>query len=176
MAGAAALAVLVAGSLGLLGWWVVYHPTLDPVPDEPVDALLVIGPLEPWRVPAAEELMRQGKARNLVLSTPNMPWDAIYCQEPHDWPAYCFPPEPSTTRGEAMNYRSLAREKGWKSVLVLTVDFHADRTRFTFERCLRTDVPVTGQHRPEADPHRRFMMVYQTAGFVKETLLGRCPA
>lgn len=175
VAGVAGFLLLVGGGLATLGWKVVHHPTIDPVPDEPVDALMVLGPLDDWRLPEAERLMREGKARNLVLSTPNMPWDALYCQEEHDWPSFCFAPEPATTRGEALGYRALARQHGWRTVMVLTVDFHVDRSRFIFERCLRQDVIVTGQHVDRHDDQLTFQMGYQTAGFLKELWLGRCP-
>lgn len=160
----------------LFGWHVVYRPHLDAVPDEEVDALMVLGPLDAWRLPMAEQLMREHKAKNLVLSTPNMPWDALYCKEKHSWPAYCFPPDPSTTRGEAMGYRTLARQHGWKTVMVLTVDFHVERARFIFERCLRQDVTVIGAYQGQYDSQRLFQVPYQLAGYAKELAKGPCPA
>ena len=174
LAGAVLVPVVLSAALAF-AWKTVYRPTLDAVPTEPVDAMIVLGPLETWRVPWAEELMRQGVARNLVLSTPNMPWDALYCDEEHPWPAYCFPPDPSTTRGEALGLRELAREHGWTSFVVLTVDFHADRSRFIFERCLRQPVTVLGRYYPDYGRVRPFQLVYQTAGYAKELGLGRCP-
>lgn len=160
--------------LGVFAWKVVYRPHVDPMPEDTVDALLVLGPLEPWRMTMAEELMRAGRARNLVLSTPNLPVDARYCERKHDWPAYCFPPEPSTTRGEAMALKRLAKAHGWSSFAVLTVDFHAARSRFIFKRCLGQDVPVVGRHVAYADSQRRHHVFYQFGGFVKEIALGRC--
>ncbi|MEL4505625.1 hypothetical protein AAEX63_11320 [Luteococcus sp. H138] len=125
-----------------------------------------------WRLEMAEDLMRQGKARNLVLSTPNMPWDAMYCDREHDWTAYCFPPQPSTTRGEAIGLKQLAAQHGWSTFAVLTIDFHTSRSRFIFERCLGTDVTVVGRHIPAADDQ----VAYQLGAYAKELRLGRCPA
>lgn len=175
VAGVVTLVLLLCAGLAVLGYVVAYHPKVDPVPDEPVDAIMVLGPLEDWRVPMAEQLLREHKARNLVLSTTNLPWDALYCKAKHDWPAYCFDPDPSTTRGEALGFRKLAREHGWKTVMVITVDYHADRSRFIFERCLRQDVVVTGQRVADRDRERPYQMGYQVAGFLKELRLGRCP-
>lgn len=162
--------------VAVFAWRVVYRPHLDQMPEEQVDALLVLGPLNPWRIEMAEDLMRQGKAKNLVLSTPNMPWDAMYCDQKHDWPAYCFPPNPSTTRGEAIGLRDLAELHGWKSFAVLTVDFHAARSRFIFERCLGQPVPVVGRNISEWDHQRPYQVAYQLGGYLKEIKLGRCPA
>ncbi|MEL4357790.1 MULTISPECIES: YdcF family protein [unclassified Luteococcus] len=168
--------VLVLLATSLFAWRVVYRPRLDQLPPGGVDALLVLGPLDPWRLEMAEQLMRDGRARNLVLSTPNMPWDAIYCDRDHDWPAYCFPPDPSTTRGEAIGLKRLAEAHGWQSFAVLTVDFHAARSRFIFQRCLGVDVPVVGSHQPSLDGQRPYQVAYQAGAFAKEITLGRCPA
>ncbi|WP_420176046.1 hypothetical protein [Luteococcus sp. OSA5] len=166
--------VLLLALLMLFAWRVVYRPHYDAVPDEPVDALLVLGPLEPWRLELAEQWMQQGKARNLVLSTPTLPQDAVHCEPPHEWPTYCFPPEPSTTRGEAVGLKRLAEEHGWQSMAVLTIDFHAARTRFIFERCLGHPVPVVGRHLEIPQRFLRYHVAYQLGGFAKEIALGSC--
>lgn len=166
--------LVAAAGVGLFASRVVYHPHYDAVPEQPVDALFVIGPLDKWRVEYAEQLMREGRAHNLVLSTPNMPWDALYCEEDHGWPSYCFPPDPSTTRGEAQGLRRLAQEHGWTSFAVVTVDFHAARTRFIFERCLDQSVPVLGRHVPQPDELLRYQTAYQLGAWAKEYALGSC--
>lgn len=172
------LAAVVVAALGVtaFAWTVVNRPHVDapPSPSDPVDALIVLGPLDAWRLPLAEQYMKEGRAKNLVLSTPNMPWDAMYCDRPHDWTSYCFPPDPSTTRGEAMGLQKLAAEHGWKTFAVLTVDFHVERSRFIFERCLRQDVTVLGGGSPST-ASRNFQMLHQMAGYAKELAKGPCP-
>lgn len=177
-----ALAVLFIGLLAglvVFAWRVVYHPHFDELPAEPVDALIVLGPLDAWRVPMADRLMREGRARNLVLSTPFAPPAADYCDQAHDWPTFCFVPDPSTTRGEAMELKRLAGQHGWTTFAVVTIDLHAERTRFIFKRCLGVDVPVVGQFTPRTSSlssYRRYHVAYQLAGYVKEIALGKCPA
>lgn len=173
------LVVALATCLAVVGtsvfaWRTVHRPTLDEIPAGGVDVLMVLGPLDPWRVEMAEDLMRQGRARNLVVSTPNMPLDAKYCDQKHPWPVYCFPPDPSTTRGEAQGLRALAEQHGWASFGVITVDFHANRSRFIFRRCLNADVTITGRDDSNYDAVRNFHVAYQLGGYLKELSLGRC--
>lgn len=167
--------VLLVGLVMVFAWRVVYRPHLDPMPDEPVDVLLVLGPLEDWRVEMANQLMAEGRARNLVLSTPDPALDQRHCGAA-DWPVICFEPEPSTTRGEAMQLKRLMAENGWTTAAVLTVDFHAARSRFIFERCLGQPVPVVGRHVSYWDDERPYMVAYQLGGYLKEIRLGRCEA
>ncbi|MGO4957001.1 YdcF family protein [Luteococcus sp. Sow4_B9] len=166
--------VLAVAFLVVFAWKVVYRPHYDPYPEEPVDALFVLGPLEPWRMEQAEQLMRDGRARNLVLSTPNMPWDAMYCDREHDWPSYCFPPDPSTTRGEAIGLKRLADEHDWSSFAVLTIEFHAARSRFIIERCMGQDIPVVGRLQWVPSELKLYHVAYQLGGYAKEIWLGRC--
>lgn len=170
-----ALAVVAGGLLVGFGWWVVFRPTSDPLPSTPADALVVLGPLEPWRVPEAQALMRRGAARNLVISTPVLPEDAQHCHQGSPWPVYCVAPRPTTTRGEATGYRELAARHGWRSVVVLTLDFHAGRARFIFRRCLpASQVSVVGERQFSYSGGRRQQIPYQVAAFAKELWLGPC--
>ncbi|WP_394277101.1 hypothetical protein, partial [Luteococcus sp.] len=168
--------VLLVGLVMVFAWRVVYRPHLDQMPVEPVDALLVLGPLEPWRIEMADQLMAEGRARNLVLSTPTLPQDLQYCRSDAPWPIHCFAPDPATTRGEAMGLKRLMAENDWTTAAVLTIDFHAPRSRFIFERCLGTLVPVVGRHVSSWDDQRPYMVAYQLGGYLKEIRLGRCEA
>lgn len=167
--------VLLVGLVMVFAWRVVYRPQLDQMPDEPVDVLLVLGPLDDWRVEMATDLMRRGKARTLVMSTPDPARERRHCGSA-DWPVICFVPDPSTTRGEAMQLKRLMDEHGWTSAAVLTIDFHAARSRFIFKRCLGTPVPVVGRHVSYWDEQRAYMVAYQLGGYLKEIRLGRCEA
>ena len=174
-AGITLVLALVAGvGLHQFAQRVVYHAHYDPVPTEQVDVLFVLGPLDTWRVDYAKELMSQGVAKNLVLSTPNPSWDQRYCGQDAGWPVYCFPPNPSTTRGEAQNLRELAAKHGWTTFTIVTVDVHAARTRFIMKRCLRQDIPVVGVHWPMEANWLRYQVLYQLGGYAKEIALGRC--
>lgn len=63
-------------------------------------------------------------------------------------------PDPPSTRGEARAVARLARERGWRRILVVTSTYHVPRTRLIFRRglvcelsfvsagCRRTRLPL----------------------------------
>jgi uncharacterized SAM-binding protein YcdF (DUF218 family) len=95
-----------------------------------VAPLLVIsdGLAPDW--PAANRLCRRGSARFQVI---------------------CFRPDPYSTRGEAERIARMAKNRGWRSVAVVTSTFHVTRARLLFERCLAgARVKVVGADYPLA--------------------------
>jgi uncharacterized SAM-binding protein YcdF (DUF218 family) len=56
----------------------------------------------------------------------------------------CFTAVPFSTRGEARTVSRLARERGWRSVVVVTSTFHVTRARMLFRRCYRGPLTVLG--------------------------------
>lgn len=53
-------------------------------------------------------------------------------------------PDPSTTRGEARGVAALARERGWRSVVVVTSTWHVTRARLIFRRALPCEARFVG--------------------------------
>lgn len=47
----------------------------------------------------------------------------------------CFRARPFSTRGEAREVGRLARERGWRSLIVVTSPYHVERARILFGRC-----------------------------------------
>jgi uncharacterized SAM-binding protein YcdF (DUF218 family) len=88
--------------------------------------LVISGGLDP-RQPKANELCRDGGKGFSVT---------------------CFSPDPDSTRGEARRVADLARERGWKRVLVVTSRFHVTRARMLFDSCTDIDVDAVGVDYP----------------------------
>lgn len=103
-----------------------------PARDKPrhVDAIMSLGGYGP-RLAAAVELAKQGYAPNLVVSDPN-----TGCPDPIEGVhIICFYPHPATTQGEARKAAELAKQYGWKSMMVVTTPDQITRARIRFERC-----------------------------------------
>lgn len=60
----------------------------------------------------------------------------------------CVRPSPYSTRGEAEAVARLAKERGWRSVLVVTSRYHLVRAGILFDRCLDAAVATDGAGEP----------------------------
>lgn len=60
----------------------------------------------------------------------------------------CLRPQPDSTRAEARSFASLARSRGWRTIVVSTTTYHITRTRLLFARCFGGDVSVVGSPPP----------------------------
>jgi len=54
-----------------------------------------------------------------------------------------FPQDADNTREEAIALRRLAKEKGWKSVVVVTSNYHTRRVRYIFQKVFPSGVEVS---------------------------------
>ena len=54
-----------------------------------------------------------------------------------------FPHDADNTREEAVALRRLAKEKGWKSVVVVTSNYHTRRVRYIFQKVFPSGVEVS---------------------------------
>jgi uncharacterized SAM-binding protein YcdF (DUF218 family) len=102
------------------------------------------------RLPPALALIRRGVAPVLALSTvqrtPQWPEAERLCAT-HRYAAarvVCFTAVPFSTRGEARTVARLARERGWRSVVVVTSTFHVTRAHMLFRRCYHGSLSVVG--------------------------------
>jgi uncharacterized SAM-binding protein YcdF (DUF218 family) len=136
--------LLVLGSLLVLGATSTLF--LWPESDAPraADALVVLGPgRDGERFRRALSLERQDYAPVVVVSESRDParWpiERQLCATPH---ALCFRAQPFTTRGETRIVANLAREHGWRSLLVVTSTYHVTRARLLYDRCFRGRVTV----------------------------------
>jgi nitroreductase len=123
------------------------------LPDGPV---MVLGG-SPTRLPLALTLPGvPGPTRPLVLSASAIDdWRARggSCTDAH---IVCVMPDPASTYGESLALDTLARERGWDAVTVVTSDFHVARTRWQMAACTDvTTVVVAPGAGPSADDDPR---------------------
>ena len=165
----------------LLAWLaacclVVAEPTVN----RPVrsDAILVLGPpLVDGRLDEALRLAAGHYAGSVVIS---IGWAKGRQRIPacaNDNPAYqviCFQPQPTTTRGEAEEIGRLARDRGWRSVLVVTSKYHVSRARLIVSRCVPGTVRVLASSGELSWSDWLYQFAYQTGGFAKAFLHRQC--
>lgn len=166
--------LLVAAAIG--GLPVYVKPQIDPL--RHADAILILGGASYRRYPFGFDLGKQGWAPTVVVSNPqgpNDPWLAGYCATPHrKFVLHCFVPEPSTTKGEAQELRRLARQYGWRTVIVVTFRPHISRARFILEQCFDGDLVMVASPTHVSLVRWAFEYVYQTAGYVRAVLPPGC--
>lgn len=109
------------------------------------DAVVVLAGGEGERLAHALDLMDDGVAPTLVASTGP---DRL-CSADLSYEVVCFLPDPSNTRGEAEAVASIAEERGWTSVVLVTSTYHATRAELLLDRCYPGSVTVA-----PATPHK----------------------
>ena len=142
--------------------WIVNEPAAH------ADAILVLGDDNFYgdRATEAAQLFRQGVAPVVVASGRRLrPSAGISELMEHDLIERGVPKEKvvrfahdaENTREEAVALRRLAREKGWKSAVVVTSNYHTRRVRYIFEKVFAPGVAVSvacardGSFDPEHD-------------------------
>ena len=134
--GAALLLVLALSTARLFVW---------PPEDAPAgaDAVVMFVGGRGERLAAAERLMAEGRAPNLVIPNgmaPEWPAGNRACSEERQYDVHCPRPDPDTTRGEARTIAALAKDKGWTRVIVVTSSYQLTRARLLLERCFDGEV------------------------------------
>lgn len=148
-------------------------PSLDR-PQHAAAVIVLAGDRTP-RLDRGLALIRAGVSRTLVISDGRDPfWPAANRLCAHGGAGFrvvCFRPEPYSTRGEARGFARLARENGWRDVVVVTSTFHVTRARMLFRRCLDGRVQGVGAH---ASLHRSlFNYVTEPAKLLVQVVLER---
>ena len=135
------------------------------------DAIFVLGGAIYERYPYALELALEGFAPEVVVSNPNGAkdvWLTDLCDHPrYEFPVTCFEPDPPTTRGEAMELRRLAEQRGWDSVIVVTFVPHVSRARFILDRCFDGELIMAASPADIALSYWAWAYAYQTAGYMR---------
>lgn len=177
----------LTATMGLVIVWAIAGIFLYVAPpdDEPAnaDVLFVLGPPD-RRIGYAEELMQQGYAPTLAVSSPvgkDGRYEAAICTAHRSYRIICFNPDPFTTQGEARALKDLSNKYGWKSANVLTAQFHVTRSRVLIGRCYtgglhmvadRRGLPLFSASNPTYS--WAYQYVYQTAAFVKVAIHPNC--
>jgi uncharacterized SAM-binding protein YcdF (DUF218 family) len=138
------VAVLLLACLVLFVW-----PPAESSPPAHADVVVVLSG-NTRRLPPALALIRRGVAPLLALSTvqrtPHWPEAERLCAT-HRYAGarvLCFTAVPFSTEGEARTVARLARERGWRSVVVVTSTFHVTRAHMLFRRCYHGPLWVVG--------------------------------
>lgn len=168
--------LVVVAVAGVGGYMLFTRPQVDQL--SKADAIVVLGGDKDGRIDYGFELARQGYADTVVVSNDygeNDPMIQRACASgTATITVVCFVPHPWTTRGEAIFTAKLAREHGWKHVIVVSWNYHMVRARYIFEKCFDGEltmrpVPRTYDLNVIGWAHT---YAYQYAAMVKATVLG----
>ncbi|KJS03111.1 MAG: hypothetical protein VR65_02385 [Desulfobulbaceae bacterium BRH_c16a] len=124
-----------------------------------VEALVVMAGSMPERLPAAARLFQEGISRKILLTNDGIlgAWSEEKQRNLYrvEWAEFCLTkmqvPEEAVVKlaysssgsiYDAMNSRTEILDKGIKSIIIVTSDYHTRRSLWCFERVLR-DHPVT---------------------------------
>lgn len=173
------LVVLVSN--GIIGFLVLSRAHGDPL--QRADAIIVLGGEHDGREAYGLQLARDGWAKTVVLSDPYGPKDPVMrdaCRPRADVEVICRAPIPSTTRGEAVIMRELAKQRGWTKIIVASWRYHLPRARLVFAQCYSDrSAAVVMQAVPRSYHlsfvHWELIYAYQWGGLAKAVWQGDCP-
>jgi uncharacterized SAM-binding protein YcdF (DUF218 family) len=166
---------------GAAGYIVFSNATDDALSH--VDAVVVLGGEHDGREAYGMALARDGLASTVVLSNPYPVADELMgrmcMRRSGAIEVICLRPKPSTTRGEAIMTRRLARERNWKKILVVTWRYHLPRAGLVFRQCLSgidVSTSVKAVPREYILPiwYWQYIYLYQFAGIGKVLLADGC--
>jgi uncharacterized SAM-binding protein YcdF (DUF218 family) len=177
----ATVAVVLLVDIYVAGIAVFSNAKIDSV--QHVDAIVVLsGNEHDGREDYGLRLAREGVASAVVFSDlfpSDDPVMSRVCKPEAAITIICAKPSPSTTRGEAMMMRDLAKQHSWKRIIVISWRYHLPRARLVFRQCFSNE---PGSIVMLAVPRRydlsifqwEFIYAYQFAGFAKAVLQGNC--
>ncbi len=168
------LVLLLAWFVG--GFFVIVRPHVNH--PQHADAIVVLGPPDDnGRIDTAVAMIEKHLAPNLVISVESAKQRNAkrLCTAPQEgFTVTCFQPHPSTTRGEAEQVKRLARQHGWKSIIVVTSTYHISRARMIVKRCFDGRLYMVAARRDISIGSWTFQYFYQAAGYVKAFLQSGC--
>lgn len=113
-----------------------------------VDAIVVLGGADN-RLGLGLQLARERRAPYLLLSL-GLPWlpPGVCQQHVGSAQVICFRPVPDTTQGEAEGASKIARQHGWRSIVLVTTRDQVWRAHLRFERCYSGQIYGVGSAIP----------------------------
>jgi hypothetical protein len=146
------------------------------------DAIVVLSGEHDGREDYALRLGRDGWAPTVLISNAYAKNDELMkrvCGPAPGIEVICRRPVPLTTRGEAVMARSLAEQRSWKRIIVVTWRYHTPRARLVFRQCYANRPGVVIMPAMPREYHYsvlqwEFIYFYQFAGFAKAILKGSC--
>jgi len=182
----AAVTLLALVGLGLAlrgaGRFLALDDDLAPLAAHPPDAIVVLGGGDSSRARHGVALFERGVAPLLVFSGGTLQDVGLACSSAQlaleDAQALGLPegaaliaPEAQSTYDEALNLRALARERDWRSLVVVTDPLHTRRAARTFRALLPgVEVYVSAAPSDLYDPARWWQTEHGLVGVVNELL------
>jgi len=122
-----------------LNIWFSTVPVSDNPKDVPSDAVVLFVGGRGERLIQALELVRSGE-QGSTLVIPNgfagqWPDANMICAGDWDFDVVCPVPDPDSTRGEAQVLSSIAQDRGWSHMTMVTSDYHAPRASVLLNAC-----------------------------------------
>jgi uncharacterized SAM-binding protein YcdF (DUF218 family) len=162
-----AVVVLVVAVVAVNLRLFVFPPSSTPAH---ADAVVVLAGGDGERLDKGLELVRDGVASNLVVSTgPNE-----LCSTAHDFAVFCFLPDPNDTRGEAEAVGRIAAREGWQHLVLVTSDYHATRARLLLERCFSGTLDVSAAHSTHAPLPLLWAIGHEWGGLIESAIHQDC--
>jgi len=134
------------------------------------DAVVVLAGGDGERLDRGLELVRQGVAPNLVVSTGP---DKL-CATRQKFSVYCFLPDPDDTRGEAEAIGRIASREGWQHLVLVTSDYHATRARILVGRCFSGTLDVSAASSGKGPYSMLWAIGHEWGGLVEAALHRDC--
>jgi uncharacterized SAM-binding protein YcdF (DUF218 family) len=156
----------------ILTWRLFVRPHTSTVTR--ADAVVVLSGDFGDRLPRALALVRAGAAPTLVIDgQPDYPAVSALCRGSQPFEVVCLRPQPDSTRDEARAAATLAADRRWATLTVVTTKSHVTRTALLFGRCVDARVQMVGTE-PAYDSGTRFRAVtHEWLGFAHALLLQR---
>jgi len=176
----AAVVIIVLVDVTISGYVLFNNSRVDDLAH--ADAIVVLGGEHDGREDYGLELAAEGWAPTVVMSNAYPKGDPVMeraCRAREDVEVICVRPPVLTTRGEAMAVRTLANERSWNKVIVLSWRYHLPRARMVFRQCFSDDPdavlmrPVPREY-PFSLLQWDVVYSYQFAGYAKAILQGDC--
>jgi uncharacterized SAM-binding protein YcdF (DUF218 family) len=138
------LAALIAYAFGI--WLFLLRPQ-DSLPAQ-ADAVFVLAGAQS-RLPVAQKLIADGRARTLVVSETGAADDPArytlcHGPRPKSYKLVCRIAATDSTRGEAHLIAGLVLQNKWASVIVVSSHYHLYRARVLVRRCMQARVVMRG--------------------------------
>ena len=162
-----AVVLLVVGVVALNLRLFVYPASSTPAH---ADAVVVLAGGEGERLDKGLQLVQDGVAPNLVVSTGP---DEL-CTGRHPFSVYCFLPHPDDTRGEAEAVGRIAAQHGWQHIVLVTSDYHATRARILVERCFAGTVDVSAAHSSKGPLPLLWAIGHEWGGLIESAIHRGC--
>ncbi|MDO5500033.1 MAG: hypothetical protein Q4F67_10185 [Propionibacteriaceae bacterium] len=159
---------------GVAAVWAFRFPRTDPLGD--TDAYYVLA--SSGGISALRSVYRwlpEGKPLlvSVAEKDKDFPLYRYACAEP-GLDITCVHPDPVSTQGEAHNLARVARERGWRSVTVISQRSHMTRARVLMKRCWDGEVRMVARDVQVGPRVWLRALVYESGAMVKTWLTPGC--